>query len=85
MFLQNSVDDYRHFCQQSGVEVPALPVSTFAELVSAIQSCKLFVGTLSMPLAVADALHKTRIALTQEGTPDESIAIRTNSSYINRF
>jgi hypothetical protein len=51
--------------------------------VIAIHSCRKFVGTLSMPLAVADALKKERLALTQVGTPDEAIAIKQNPNFLS--
>ncbi len=85
MYLRVSAGDYDHFRQRSGIELPCLDVNTFTELVIAIHSCRKFVGTLSMPLAVADALKKNRLALTQAGTPDEAIAIKQNPNYINRY
>jgi hypothetical protein len=83
VYLRVSQGDYDHFRTQSGIELPCLDVNTFTELVIAIHSCRKFVGTLSMPLAVADALKKDRLALTQAGTPDEAIAIKQNPNFFS--
>ena len=83
LFLRVSEDDYRHFCHHTGVILPTLDAPSFSDVVIAIHSCRKFIGTLSLPLAVADALKKDRLALTQTGTADERIAIRTNPSYLS--
>lgn len=85
VYLCVSQADAQHFRDQSGLDLPCLDVTTFTELVIAIHSCRKFVGTLSMPLAVADALRKDRLALTQAGTPDEVMAIKENPNYINHY
>jgi hypothetical protein len=54
---------------------------TFNELVNVIAGCKMFVGALSMPLALADAMGKNRIAL-MTNSDDSKIAMRTNKPYI---
>jgi hypothetical protein len=84
-FLRVSHSDYDHFQRYSGIELPYIDAPTFTELVIAIHSCQKFVGTLSMPLAVADALKKDRIAITQSGSLDESMAIRSDSRFVNHF
>lgn len=61
--------------------IPVLYVSTFQELARAIGGCRLFVGTLSMPLALADALGVDRIALMPD-SPDRLIASRTPKPFI---
>jgi hypothetical protein len=81
MFLRISDSDYKHFCEKSGLSIPCIDVKTFSDLVIAINSCIKFVGTLSMPLAVADALKKDRIALIDKDHPDSKIAMKTNSNY----
>lgn len=83
MFLRITGDDYTHFSGKTDTKLPYIDAKTLSEIVIAIHSCHTFVGTLSMPLAVADALKKQRIALTQANTADESIAIRTNPNYVN--
>ena len=61
--------------------IPLVRVHTFDELVHALAGCRMFVGTLSMPLALADALGKDRIALMPD-SPDRFIASRTPKPYI---
>ena len=51
-------------------------------MVEAIQGCALFVSTLSTPLAIADALHKKRLALIQPNTNCGYTAANTNPSFI---
>lgn len=51
-------------------------------MVEAIQGCALFVSTLSTPLAIADALHKKRLALIEPNTKDGYVAANTNPSFI---
>ena len=80
-FLASEKSNYDHFVSKTGIALPLVNPSNFTELVSAIQGCKLFVGTLSAPLAIADALHKKRIAL-QDDDDDGRLAAKTNSSFL---
>jgi hypothetical protein len=80
-FLASEKSNYDHFVSKTGIDIPLVNPSNFTELVSAIQGCKLFIGTLSAPLAIADALHKKRIALQQDDS-DGRIASNTNPSFI---
>lgn len=82
-YLRVSPSEYEHFQRESGINLPYIDAPTFTELVIAINSCQKFVGTLSMPLAVADALKKDRIAITQAGSPDESVSVLNDSRYVN--
>jgi len=80
-FLASEKSNYDHFVSKTGIVLPFVNPSNFTELVSAIQGCKLFVGTLSAILAVADALHKKRIAL-QDDDDDGRLAAKTNPSFL---
>jgi hypothetical protein len=80
-FLACEQSNYDHFVSKTGITLPLVIPSNFTELVSAIQGCKLFVGTLSAPLAIADALHKKRIALQQHDY-DSYLAANTNPSFV---
>lgn len=82
-YLRVSPSEYEHFQRESDVKLPYIDAPTFTEVVIAINSCQKFVGTLSMPLAVADALKKDRIAITQAGSPDESVSVLNDSRYVN--
>ena len=80
-FLASEQSNYDHFVSKTGITLPLVIASNFTELVSAIQGCKLFIGTLSAPLAIADALHKKRIALQQHDY-DSYLAGKTNPSFV---
>ena len=80
-FFASEKSNYDHFVSKTGITLPLVNPSNFTEMVSAIQGCKLFIGTLSAPLAIADALHKKRIALQQHDN-DSSLASNTNSSFL---
>jgi hypothetical protein len=51
-------------------------------MVDAIQGCALFVSTLSAPLAIADALHKKRLALLESWCSCGYRSAGTNPSFI---
>jgi hypothetical protein len=80
-FLAFQHSMYYDFVARTGLHIPLVLAPTFSEIVDAIAGCKLFVGTLSSPLSVADALHKRRFALQKEDS-DALIALRTNPSFI---
>lgn len=63
VFLSMKPDfsDYSHFYSQTGIFLEAYYVKTFTEMCSIINSCDLFVGTLSGPLSIAHATQTRRI------------------------
>jgi len=82
VFLDNqNTTNYNHFTSTTGINIPCYVAVDFSDLVNCIYSCKKFIGTLSMPLAVADAMKKDRIAIVVPGHMDTPVAIKTNSSY----
>jgi hypothetical protein len=81
-FLTSEKSNYDHFVASTGIEIPLVLAPSFTEMVEAIQGCALFVSTPSAPLAIADALHKKRLALLDPCTPDGYIAASTNPSFI---
>ncbi len=82
VFLENpNTNDYSHFSKATGITLPKYTAVDFTDMVNSIYSCKQFVGTLSMPLAVADAMKKDRIAIVVPESPDTCIARKTNSSF----
>lgn len=81
VFLENAgTNGYDHFCETTGVTLPMYTANNFTDLVNVIYSCKKFIGTLSMPLAVADAMKKDRIAVVVPESLDAHIARKTNPS-----
>ena len=90
IFLCSELESYNFFKDMSGVIIPFYLCKNFTDLVNVISECKLFIGGLSMPLAVADALHKDRIAIMpRHRDPDGSdkfdteIAIATDKRYVS--
>ena len=81
-FLASEKSNYYHFVSLTGIEIPLVLAPSFTEMVDAIQGCSLFVSTLSTPLAIADALHKKRLALLEWNMNDGYIAANTNPSFI---
>lgn len=69
-FLTQSADDYNRFQSITGVVIPCICVNSLEELAICINSCKLFIGNLSSPLAFAHAMHKPNITLLQSPAGD---------------
>ena len=63
VFLSMKPDfsDYSHFYSNTGVFLNAYYIKTFTEMCTIINSCKLFVGTLSGPLSISHATQTRRI------------------------
>jgi hypothetical protein len=81
-FLTSEKTNYDHFVASTGIKIPLVLTPSFTEMVDAIQGCALFVSTLSAPLAIADALHKKRLALLDHCTQDGYLAASTNPSFV---
>jgi hypothetical protein len=61
LFIGSHKEQYDFFVQTTSLNIPYIHCDTFFELSTAIHSCKLFIGSLSGPLAIAHACHKDRI------------------------
>jgi ADP-heptose:LPS heptosyltransferase len=48
---------YEYFVDKTGIFLPFLQVANFMQLAVILNSCKLFIGSLSAPLALAHACH----------------------------
>jgi hypothetical protein len=70
IFVSDTDDEYIDFIQRTGCQIPFYKAKSFTDLAIAINSCKIFMGNLSMPNALADALHKERITMLC-GWPDD--------------
>lgn len=62
VFVSQQRSEYDYFRERTGIYLDYHQVNTFDEIVTIINSCKLFIGSLSAPLAIANALYKNRIA-----------------------
>jgi hypothetical protein len=64
IFISNDEAEYNDFVKRTNCsEIPFYKVNTFTELSTAIYSCGLFLGNLSMPNALADSMHKDRYCM----------------------
>ncbi len=61
LFISASLKEYEYFIEQTGLQIEYKQTETFHDLCSIISSCKLFIGSLSAPLAIAHATHTDRI------------------------
>jgi len=70
-FISQSIEDYDNFIKESDCSnIPFLKVNSLWEFSVIVQSCKLFIGNLSMPSALASAMWKTRIILLPNNSCD---------------
>jgi len=61
LFISSDIHHYNYFKERTSLEVDFLQLNSFIELCTTINSCDLFIGCQSAPLAIAHALHKNRI------------------------
>jgi ADP-heptose:LPS heptosyltransferase len=61
VFISANETDYNNFGQITSLQIPLYTFTDFQDLCIAIKSCKLFVGSLSAPLTIANAFHTDRI------------------------
>jgi len=82
VFLATSQDVYDTFVSKAGFNMPYLICPTFVDLASVIMGCKGIIGSLSMPLALADSMWKPRLAITYGVNYDNKVATLTDSRFI---
>jgi hypothetical protein len=61
IFIYSDENQKNHFINTTKLNIENYKFNTFLELTTIINSCKLFVGSMSAPLSIAHALHKTSI------------------------
>ncbi len=61
LFISATPKEYEYFIEQTGLQIEYKQTETFHDLCSIISSCKLFIGSLSAPMAIAHATHTDRI------------------------
>ena len=61
VFISFDREQYIFFERTASISIEYYEPKSFLEMVTIINSCKLFVGSLSSPLSIANALHKDRI------------------------
>jgi FkbM family methyltransferase len=85
MFLNINESEFEHFCQQTKRTIPTIKCKTFSEIAIAIQSCKMLIASLSMPLAIADGMKKNRLAIMPPSNYffDNAISKKTDDNWID--
>ena len=73
IFISSSKDQHDFFENKTQIDVQYYQVNNFLELVEIINSCKVFIGSLSAPLTIAHALHKERICGLSNHTDIDNI------------
>ena len=72
-FISNDINEYAAFIHRTGLtDIPFLKADSFQLMCILIYNCSFFIGNLSMPSAIADALFKTRHTLLENYNPDNS-------------
>jgi hypothetical protein len=63
VFLSSDISQFEFFKKhiKNNIVIHYCQFKTFDELVTIVNSCKLFIGGFSAPLSIANALHKDRI------------------------
>jgi hypothetical protein len=61
IFVSDQKSEYSFFIEKTGINIEYYNPSSFEELSVIINSCQLFIGSLSSPLTIAFALHKKLI------------------------
>jgi len=82
VFLATSQSMYELFVQRNGVEMPYLVCPTFSDLAGVLMACKGLIGSLSMPLALTDAMWKPRLAILYSYDYDCKVAMLTDKRFI---
>jgi FkbM family methyltransferase len=84
MFLNINENDFEHFCKETKLNIPSIKCNSFSEIAIAIQSCKMLIATLSMPLALADGMKKRRLAIMPpRDCLDNFISKKTDDNWID--
>lgn len=63
IFMANNYDDYLFFKSKHNINIDYYKPLSFKDMCIVINSCKLFIGGLSAPLVIANALFKKTIIL----------------------
>jgi hypothetical protein len=82
VFLGTTQEMYDTFVSKTGIEMPYLVCRTFSELASVIAGCKGFIGSLSMPLALADSMWKPRLAIVYGVNAENNVAMISDHRFI---
>jgi hypothetical protein len=82
VFLATNQEMYDTFVSKTGLRIPYLICPTFSDLASVIMGCKGIIGSLSMPLALADSMWKPRLGIMFGTDLDNCVAMLTDKRHI---
>jgi hypothetical protein len=60
-FICFDKEQYTFFCNKTNINIDCIKVNNFYDLCVCINSCKLFIGGQTMPLALSNSMHKKSI------------------------
>jgi len=78
IFISSDKSHYDFFKERTNNNLTYYQIKSFEELITIINSCKLFIGGFSAPLAIAHSLHKDRIICNSESNEDTKMNNLTN-------
>jgi hypothetical protein len=61
VFISQDIQSYNYFIEKTGLDIPFIQPKSFIEMCTIINSCKLFIGSLSSQLAISFACHKPNV------------------------
>jgi hypothetical protein len=73
LFISSNKNEHDFFEKNVQFSIEYYEFTNFLELITIIKSCKLFIGSLSGPLAIAHSLHKQRICGLLYGCLDNNL------------
>jgi hypothetical protein len=73
VYISSDKSQYDFFISKTGLNIRYFQIQNFEQLCILINSCKLFIGGMSAPLAIAHALHKDRICGLSGETDDKMV------------
>jgi len=85
LFISTNPSEYQIFLQKtsfSSTNIPFIEIQNFNQLCSIVQSCKLFVGSLSGPLTIAFAFKKQCVIGLCEMQSDNDLNMYFNSEHV---
>lgn len=73
LFICNAEKHYKHFLSTYKIQIDCCYLNNFTEICTAIRSCKLFVGALSLFLSIAHAVHDVPHLIGLNESPEDKI------------
>ena len=81
VFICFDKSQYTYFISKTNLNIKCMCINNFNELCIAINSCKLFIGTQSMPLALANALFHDSVILLDTANNTNNIDLILHENF----